>query len=69
MTAAAKHIKVKNELATTLAKVAAAHATWSAPALWAVLAAYVLLGGLTWFCYLRSSVLTQRFPSLAAETI
>lgn len=69
MAAAAKHIKVKSELAAATAKIAAAHATWSVPALWAFLAGYVLLAGMTWFCYMRSSLLTRRFPSLAGEVI
>ncbi len=33
--------------------VAAAHSTWSVPALWVFIAAYVVLGGVTWFVYLR----------------
>ena len=66
MAAAAKHIQKNSQLAATIA---GAHATWSVPALGAFLAGYVLLAGLTWFCYLRSSVLTHRFPSLAAEVI
>ena len=33
--------------------VAAAHSTWSAPALWAFLASYLVLGSLTWAVYLR----------------
>jgi len=45
--------------------VAEAHADWSIPALWVFLGAYVLLGALTWFCYLRRTVLVARLPSLA----
>ncbi|MHB8657662.1 MAG: MFS transporter [Solirubrobacteraceae bacterium] len=69
MTSAAKSITSKPELALARAHIAAAHAAWTVPALWAFLAAYVLLGALTWFCYLRSSVLIGRFPSFAAETV
>ena len=69
MTAATKHVHDKSQLAATTARIASAHATWSIAALWAFLAGYLLLAGLTWFCYLRSSVLTQRFPSLAADII
>jgi NNP family nitrate/nitrite transporter-like MFS transporter len=35
--------------------VAAAHANWSVPALWVFLGSYVVLGGVTWFVYLRSA--------------
>lgn len=69
MAKAAKTIKAKPELAAAKAHIAAAHATWSIPALWAFLAGYVLLGGLTWFWYVRGSLLTKRFPSLAAEAV
>ena len=33
--------------------VAAAHANWSVPALWAFLGAYVVLAVITWSVYLR----------------
>ena len=69
MAKAAKTITAKPELAAAKAHIAATHATWSVSALWVFLVAYVLLGGLTWFCYLRGSVLTSRFPSLAAEAV
>ena len=49
--------------------VAQANADWSIPALWAFFAAYVVLGGLTWFCYLRRTVLATRVPSLAAAGV
>jgi NNP family nitrate/nitrite transporter-like MFS transporter len=49
--------------------VAAAQADWSVPALWLFLASYVVLGALTWFCYLRRSVLVDRVPSLAAAGV
>jgi NNP family nitrate/nitrite transporter-like MFS transporter len=66
---ATKTITSKPELAAAKAQIAVAHATWSVPALWLFLAAYVLLGALTWFCYVRRSVLTRRFPSFAAEAV
>jgi len=69
MARAAKTITAKPELAAAKAHIAAAHATWSIPALWVFLVAYVLLGALTWFYYVRSSVLSDRFPSLAAEAV
>ena len=47
------------------AAIAASHATWSVPALWSFLVAYVVLAGVTWFCYLRKAVLVSRVPSLA----
>jgi NNP family nitrate/nitrite transporter-like MFS transporter len=49
--------------------VAQANADWSIPALWVFLAAYVVLGTLTWFCYLRRTVLATRVPSLAAAGV
>jgi NNP family nitrate/nitrite transporter-like MFS transporter len=45
--------------------VAQANADWSIPALWVFLGAYAVLGAVTWFCYLRRSVLATRVPSLA----
>jgi NNP family nitrate/nitrite transporter-like MFS transporter len=51
------------------AAIAHAHAGWSIPALWVFLGAYVVLGGLTWFCYLRRSVGTARIPSLASAAV
>jgi NNP family nitrate/nitrite transporter-like MFS transporter len=44
--------------------VAAAHAAWSVPALWVFLASYVVLAGVTWGVYLRSSIATELKPSL-----
>ena len=69
MTAATQSITSIPELAAAKAHIAATHTQWSIPALWVFLGAYVLLGGITWFCYLRSSVLSRRFPSLAAEVV
>src|SRR2546423_742170 len=68
--AAAAHDKAgvlaaKAQLATTKAHIAAAHATWSVPALWVFLGAYVVFAGMTWFFYLRRSVAVDRVPSLA----
>ena len=47
------------------AAIAASHSTWSIPALWTFFAGYLVLGGVTWFCYLRRAVLVSRVPSLA----
>jgi len=49
--------------------VAIAHSDWSIPALWAFIAAYVVLAGMTWFFYLRTSVATQRVPSFAYANV
>jgi MFS transporter, NNP family, nitrate/nitrite transporter len=49
--------------------VAQAHADWSIPALWIFLVAYVVLAGITWFCYLRTSVAVKRIPSLAYASV
>lgn len=52
---ATKAIKDKAALHATIGKLAAAHATWSIPALWVFLVGYLLLGALTWWCYVRPS--------------
>jgi NNP family nitrate/nitrite transporter-like MFS transporter len=49
--------------------IAHAHAGWSIPALWVFLGAYVVLGGVTWFCYMRRSFATRRVPSLASAAV
>ena len=49
--------------------VAAAHADWSISALYVFLGAYVVFAGVTWFCYLRTSFVTNRVPSLAQASI
>jgi MFS transporter, NNP family, nitrate/nitrite transporter len=69
MTRATKMIVSKPAMAAAKAQIAAAYSTWSIPALWVFLVGYVLLGGLTWFCYLRVTVLADRFPSYAAEAV
>ena len=48
--------------------VAAAHSTWSVPALWVFLGSYVVFAGVTWFVYLRSFA-TSRVPSLAGAAV
>jgi MFS transporter, NNP family, nitrate/nitrite transporter len=40
-------------------------ATWSLPALFIFIGAYVLLAGITWWVYLRTNLLVRRVPSLA----
>ncbi|MDQ4134003.1 MAG: NarK/NasA family nitrate transporter [Actinomycetota bacterium] len=49
--------------------VAAANADWSVPALYVFLGSYIVFAGVTWFCYLRKSVATERIPSLAYAAI
>jgi NNP family nitrate/nitrite transporter-like MFS transporter len=45
--------------------VAAAHSTWSVPALWVFLGSYVVFAAVTWFVYLRgSSFVRETSPSL-----
>ncbi len=51
------------------AAVAHAHADWSIPALWVFVGAYVVLAGVTWFCYLRRRFATRTFPSLAEAAV
>ncbi|MGH9123941.1 MAG: MFS transporter, partial [Acidimicrobiales bacterium] len=45
-------VKAAKTPATKVA-VAAAHSTWSVPALWVFIGAYLVLAALTWFLYLR----------------
>jgi len=51
------------------AAIAQANADWSVPALWVFLGAYVVLAGMTWFCYLRRSLGVRRVPSLAHASV
>jgi NNP family nitrate/nitrite transporter-like MFS transporter len=69
---ASLHVGALQKAATTPAEkhaIAIAHAAWSVPALWAFLGAYVVMGGVTWFCYLRRSVAVDRVPSLAYASV
>ncbi|HEY3187486.1 MAG TPA: MFS transporter, partial [Solirubrobacteraceae bacterium] len=61
--------QAKAELAMTKAHVAAAHATWSVPALWVFLGAYVVFAAMTWFFYLRRSLAVEKVPSLAYASV
>src|SRR5262249_4957188 len=63
MTAATKHIHDKHELAAAKASIAHAHENWSIPALWAFLAAYAVLAGVTWLVYVRTQ--TEDVPEIA----
>jgi len=49
--------------------VAQANADWSIPALYVFLGAYVVFAAMTWFCYLRTSLATERIPSLAYASV
>ncbi len=49
--------------------VAQAHASWSVPALTVFLGAYIVFAAVTWFFYLRKSLLTDRVPSLAYASV
>ena len=62
------HVSALVKAATTPADklaIAQAHADWSVSALWVFLGSYLVLAGVTWFCYLRRTVLIKRVPSLA----
>ena len=65
ITHAQKTVTDKPALHALVAKIAAAHATWPVPALWAFLGCYVALGALTWGCYLRP----RRTARLKAELV
>ncbi len=49
--------------------VAHAHAAWSVSALWVFIAAYIVLAGMTWFFYMRTSLAAERMPSLAHASV
>jgi NNP family nitrate/nitrite transporter-like MFS transporter len=49
--------------------IAQGHADWAVPALSAFLVAYVVLGAMTWFFYLRKAIGVRRIPSLARASI
>jgi MFS transporter, NNP family, nitrate/nitrite transporter len=69
MNAATRATTDKALVAADKAAIAHAHADWSIPALWIFFGAYVLLAGVTWFCYLRCSFATSRVPSLAHAAV
>jgi NNP family nitrate/nitrite transporter-like MFS transporter len=48
---------------------AVAHQDWSVGALWAFVGAYVVLAGMTYVFYLRSSSVSSSVPSLAGATV
>jgi NNP family nitrate/nitrite transporter-like MFS transporter len=66
---AQKTITDKAALHAAVSKIAAAHATWPIAALWLFLGAYVMLGGLTWWCYLRGTASDRSARRLAAEIV
>jgi NNP family nitrate/nitrite transporter-like MFS transporter len=49
--------------------IAQAHSEWAVPALWVFAGAYLVFATLTWFCYLRRSLATDRVPSLAYASV
>jgi NNP family nitrate/nitrite transporter-like MFS transporter len=49
--------------------IAIAHQTWSVPALWVFVAAYVVMAGATWFFYIRRAPADGRVPSLAHAAV
>jgi hypothetical protein len=71
MARVAKVIPARDKPALAAAKhaIAIAHADWCVPALWVFVVAYLLLGGLTWFCYLRRRVAVGMVPSLAPAAV
>jgi NNP family nitrate/nitrite transporter-like MFS transporter len=71
MTAASRHTPAADRalLAVRKHEIALAHAGWSVPALWAFVVSYLVLGWLTWFCYLRRRVAVRLVPSLAEAAV
>jgi NNP family nitrate/nitrite transporter-like MFS transporter len=68
MTKATLTIHDKHLLAATKAAIAHSHQSWSVPALWSFLIAYVVLGGVTWLCYVRTTANAEA-PSLAYASV
>jgi NNP family nitrate/nitrite transporter-like MFS transporter len=66
---AQKTITDKAMLHAAIGKLAAAHATWPIPALWTFVGVYLMLGALTWVCYLRGTVGDRRAYRLASEVV
>jgi len=48
-------------------RIAQAHASWSIPALWVFLVGYLVLGGVTWWCYVRGTAADVVPQTLVAE--
>jgi NNP family nitrate/nitrite transporter-like MFS transporter len=69
MTHAQKTITDKAALHAAIGRIASEHVTWSVPALWVFLGAYVMLGGLTWAVYLRPAESTSPALQFATETV
>jgi NNP family nitrate/nitrite transporter-like MFS transporter len=71
LTEAAKTTPVADKalLAAKKHAIALAHSGWSLPALWVFLGAYVVLGAMTWFFYMRKSVVVDKIPSLAYAAV
>jgi NNP family nitrate/nitrite transporter-like MFS transporter len=69
MNHATKTIHDKHLLALKKAAIAHAHQSWSVPALWAFLAAYVVFAGMTWVFYMRRAPANAKVPSLAYASI
>ncbi|RZS34899.1 NNP family nitrate/nitrite transporter-like MFS transporter [Herbihabitans rhizosphaerae] len=56
---------LKGKTGAEAARIAEDYASWSLPALWVFIGSYVVFAGITWWVYLRKSLLVQRAPSLA----
>jgi NNP family nitrate/nitrite transporter-like MFS transporter len=69
MARATKEIKDPVLLHHAIHRIALDHATWSIPALWAFLVAYVGLGGLTWWQYVRGTAADSAKRVLVAEPL
>jgi NNP family nitrate/nitrite transporter-like MFS transporter len=69
MAHAQKAIADKAALHIAVGKIAAAHSTWPIPALWAFLVGYLLLGAVTWWCYLRGTAPARSAHRPAPEVV
>jgi MFS transporter, NNP family, nitrate/nitrite transporter len=71
MAHATKTIHDKKLLALKKAAIAHSHENWSVPALWAFFAAYLVLGMLTYVCYIRTSMVSEeeKVGGLATATV
>lgn len=49
--------------------IARSHVDWAVPALWVFFFGYIVLAAVTWFFYLRKTVMVDRIPSMAHASI
>ena len=66
------HLAALMKTATTPAKalaIARSHVDWAVPALWVFFFGYIVLATVTWVFYLRRTLVANKIPSMAHESI